>query len=46
MIVSLIKSSSPETLDLMMKEVTNIPQDIFSRLKVKGNAVSLEDPGF
>ena len=34
MIISLIKSSSPERLNLMMKEMTNIPQDIISKLKV------------
>ena len=35
MIVSLINSSSPERLSLMMKEMTNIPQDIISKLQVR-----------
>lgn len=37
MIISLIKSSSPERLNLMIREMTNIPQDIISKLKVSGN---------
>ena len=37
MIISLIKSSSPERLDLMMREMTNIPQDTISKLKVSEN---------
>ena len=37
MIITLIKSSSPERLDLMMREMTNIPQDTISKLKVSEN---------